>query len=72
MLLLEWLAAGKDLLLDLERAESIDVAVLQLLWVAGREAARAGVGVVSSVSAAVACIAREAGFPRLPGAPVQV
>ena len=37
-LLLEGLVSGRDVHLDLERAEEIDVTVLQLLWAAGREA----------------------------------
>jgi len=70
-LLLEGLASGKTLQLDLERAEEIDVTVMQLLWAAEREAARAGLGLVSRVSEAAAAAAREAGFERFPGAAVQ-
>ena len=70
-LLLEGLASGKTLRLDLERAEEIDVTVMQLLWAAEREAARAGLGLVSRVSEAAAAAAREAGFERFPGAAVQ-
>jgi anti-anti-sigma regulatory factor len=62
-LLLEGLASGKELRLDLEGASEIDVTVLQLLWAAGRASA----GVVSGVSEAAAIIARDAGFERFPG-----
>jgi anti-anti-sigma regulatory factor len=66
-LLLEWLASGKDLELDLESAEEIDITSLQLLWAAGREAARAGAGIVSRVSGAVDKAARDAGLEPFPG-----
>ena len=64
---LEGLASGKHLQVDLERAEEIDVTVMQLLLAAEREAVRAGVGMVSRVSEAVAKTARDAGFARFPG-----
>lgn len=67
-LLLEWVASGRDLQMDLERAEEIDITLMQLLWAAGREAARAGAGMVSRVSEAAAMAARDAGFERFPGA----
>ncbi len=66
-LLLEGLAAP-ELELDLERATEIDVTVLQLLWAAGREAARAGSGFVSRASHAAASVARDLGFDGIPGA----
>lgn len=69
--LLAGLAAGTDLHLDLERAERIDVTVMQLLWAAGREADRTGVTLAGRVSKAAAAMAREAGFERLPGMAVQ-
>jgi MFS superfamily sulfate permease-like transporter len=69
-MLLEGLASGRDLQLDLERAEEIDVTVMQLLWAAEREAARTGLGIVSRVSEAAATAARDAGFERFPGAAV--
>ena len=69
--LLEGLAYGGDLRLDLERAEEVDITVLQLLWADGCEAARAGVEMVSGVSEAAAASAREAGFERFPGTRVQ-
>ncbi len=61
------LAAGSDLLLDLERATKIDVTVMQLLWAAAREADRTGVALSGRVSEAAAAMAREAGFEHLPG-----
>jgi anti-anti-sigma regulatory factor len=66
-LLLDWLASGKDLELDLERVEEIDIAILQLLWAAGREAAGKGAGMVGRLSEAAAMAARDAGFDRMPG-----
>jgi anti-anti-sigma regulatory factor len=69
-LLLEWLAAGTDLQLDLESAGEIDVTVMQLLWAAGREAARVGNGIVGRVSEAVDRAARDAGFDPFPGTAV--
>lgn len=69
--LLEWLASGKELQLDLERAEAIDITVMQLLWAAGQEAVRAGIGMMSRVPEAAAMAARDAGFKRFPGAAAQ-
>jgi anti-anti-sigma regulatory factor len=65
--LLECLATGNNLLLDLERAEEIDITLLQLLWAAGREAGRAGARIAIRLSDAAATAAREAGFERFPG-----
>jgi anti-sigma B factor antagonist len=69
--LLAALAAGTNLHLDLERAETIDVTVMQLLWAAGREADRTGIALACRLSEAAAAMAREAGFERLPGMAVQ-
>lgn len=66
-LLLEWLAAGKDLELDLEDAEEIDITAMQLLWAAGREAARLGVGITTRPSGEVAAVLRDSGFEGMPG-----
>jgi anti-sigma B factor antagonist len=66
-LLLEVLASGKDLHLDLERAAEIDLTVMQLLWAAGREVARAGAGIDIRLSEAAGLAAREAGFDPFPG-----
>jgi anti-anti-sigma regulatory factor len=69
-LLLDWVAAGKDLELDLEHAEEIDITIMQLLWSAAREATRTGVGIAGRASNAALAGAREAGFAALPGFPV--
>jgi len=69
-LLLQGLASG-NVHLDLERAEEIDVTVLQLLWAAEREADRRGTRMVIRASDAAAAAAREVGFERFPGAVVQ-
>lgn len=61
-LLLERLAAGKDLELDLERAEEIDIAIMQVLCAAAREAARTGSRIACHASAGVADAVRESGF----------
>ena len=66
-LLLQGLASGNDLRLDLEQAEEIDITLMQLLWAAGREADRKGAGIAIQVSDAAATAAREAGFERFPG-----
>ena len=70
-LLLEGLVSGRDLYLDLERVEEIDVTVMQLLWAAGREADRKSIRMVTRVSQAAAAAAREVGFERFPGTAVQ-
>jgi anti-anti-sigma regulatory factor len=70
--LLQGLAAGKDLQLDLERAQEVDITVLQLLLAAAREAERAGVGITMRWSDAARQAAWEAGFERLPELAVQV
>ena len=70
-LLLEGLATGEDLHLDLERVEGIDLSLMQLLWAAGREAERTGARIGISLSEAAGKAAREAGFERFPGLDVQ-
>jgi len=69
-LLLEWLAAGKDLELDLERAEEIDITILQLIWAAAREAARTGAKIVGRASSVAASAACDSGFAHMPGFPI--
>jgi len=69
-LLLEWLAAGKNLRLDLEAVEDIDIAHMQLLWAAAREAAIAGVEITCRASGAVAAAVRDSGFAQIAGFPV--
>ncbi len=61
-LLLEGLASGKELQLDLQGAGEIDITVLQLLWAAGREAERAAIRLVTHMGEGTASVAREAGF----------
>jgi anti-sigma B factor antagonist len=70
-LLLEGLASGKDLRLDMADVEEIDIAVMQLLWAAGLQAERAGAGIAVRMSEAAGIAAREAGFERLPGLAIQ-
>ena len=70
-LLLEGLATGKGLELDLERADEIDVTILQLLWAGAREAASQGVGIVWRASEAATAAARDAGFDRMMALPVR-
>ena len=67
LLLLEGLASGQSLYLNLERADQIDVTILQLLWAAGRGGERAGARIEGCVSDAAAAAARNAGFARFPG-----
>jgi anti-anti-sigma regulatory factor len=66
-LLVEGLASGRDLHVDLERVEAIDVTALQLLWSAGRDADRAGSAIVIRASEAANESARDAGFSGFPG-----
>ena len=61
-LLLEWLATGKNLDLDLEAVEEIDITIMQLLWSAGQEAARRGIGFGGRTSRAAAFAMRDAGL----------
>jgi anti-anti-sigma regulatory factor len=70
-LLLEGLALGRPLWLDLEHAQEIDITVLQLLWAAGREAQRTGAGICVRMSEAAGMAAREAGFDRFPGLAIE-
>ena len=70
-LLLQGLASGNDLRLDLEQAEAIDITVMQLLWAAGREADRKGASLAIQMSDAAATAARDAGFERFPGLTVE-
>ncbi len=70
-LLLEWRAARKDLELDLQSVEEIDIPIMQLLWAATQEAGRLGVRVVAHWSESAAAAAREAGFAQVPGFPPQ-
>jgi ABC-type transporter Mla MlaB component len=66
-LLLEGLASGSELRVDLKGMEEIDITVLQLLWAAQCAAARDQRGFVSRVPDRVAALARNAGFDDFPG-----
>ena len=66
-ILIEGLAAGKDLRLNFERQREVDITVMQLLWAAGSEAARSGVSIQILASDAIGSAARNAGFEALPG-----
>lgn len=70
-MLLEWLAAAKNLELDLTRADELDITIMQLLWAAAREAARTGVGIVSRASNTAASAVTDSGFGQTPGFPVR-
>lgn len=70
-LLMEGLASGKDLRLDLEEAGDLDITFLQLMWAAGREAVRTGTGFTARLSATAAGVIRDAGFASFPGQEMQ-
>ncbi len=67
-LLIEALASGKDLRVDLERATQLDITALQLLWAAERKAAGAELRftVAGSVPQELADAVAEAGFEKFP------
>ena len=67
VLLIEGLASGKNLLLDLKGAEEIDVATMQLIVAARREADRTQKIFVVQPSEAADQDARDIGFDRFPG-----
>jgi len=66
-LLVQGLASGKDLCVDLERATELDVTALQLLWTVGREARSAGTGfaITGLVPEGLSTAVVEAGFEKL-------
>ena len=66
-LLIEGLASGSNLRLDLQQAEEIDITIMQLLWATGREAGRTGASIAMNMPEAVRNAAREAGFGHFPG-----
>jgi len=68
-LLLEALASGKALSVELEAATGLDVTGLQLLWAAEREARGSGVqfGLKGRVPEEIAATACDAGIEKLPG-----
>jgi len=61
-LLVEGLASGQKLHLDLQRVEEIDVTFMQLLQATLREADRAGKGVAMRMSEAAEIALRDSGF----------
>jgi len=69
--LLEGLAPGRELLLDLNGVQEVDITLLQLLWAMGRSLAAAGCPAVLQMSPAVAGAARLAGFASFPGWTIQ-
>jgi anti-anti-sigma factor len=69
--LLEWLREGKDLELEMEEVEEIDVAALQVLWAAGREAAEKKRRITARYSAAVRRATADAGFEPMPALRVE-
>jgi len=70
-LLIEWSSARKDLEFDLQGVEEIDIPIMQLLWVAAREAVPLAVKVTACASESAAAAARDSGFARMPGFPFQ-
>jgi anti-anti-sigma regulatory factor len=66
-LLAEGMSSGKNLRLDLGEAQEIDLAAMQLLWAAGREAERSGAWVAVRLPEAAVSAAREAGFESFRG-----
>jgi len=69
--LLEVVSAGRDLHVDMEQIGDFDITVMQLLWAAGRDAARAGIKLTIPVTEAAAAAAQEAGFEPFPGLSAQ-
>lgn len=69
--LLEALAIGKDLHLNLEALENLDISAMQLLWAARKEAQRPGVKFVLAMPEAMVRTVREAGFEQFPGLATQ-
>ena len=66
-MLIEGLASGHPVRVDLDQAGQIDIAILQLLWAAEREAAHSGSGLLAKASEPIRAIARAAGFEFFPG-----
>ena len=66
--LLQALATGAEVRLDVERATELDVTALQLLWAAERAAKGSGrtIAVVGEVPAEILVAAREAGLEKFP------
>ena len=66
--LLEALAFGKDLQVDLQQATELDVTAMQLLWAAEREARKSGRRflLAGQVPDEIVVAVMEAGFERFP------
>lgn len=71
-LLLNGLASGKKLQVDLALAAEADITLLQLLWATAHEAAQENQRFVTGVPQAIAELARNAGFESFPGEPGEV
>jgi anti-anti-sigma factor len=67
-ILLEALASGRELRVDLERTTELDVAALQLLWAAEREAGGSGVGfsLLGRVPEEISVALSDIGFKNFP------
>ena len=67
-LLLQALASGKELRVDLERAAELDVTALQLLWAAEREARGSGRGfaLAGRLPEEILAAATDAGLEKFP------
>jgi anti-anti-sigma regulatory factor len=67
-LLIEALASGKELQLDLQKTEDLDLTALQLLWAAEREAKGSGRSFVLAgpLPAPLSERCSDAGFERFP------
>lgn len=66
--MLQALASGKDLQVDLQRATELDVTAMQLLWAAEREARKSGrrLFLAGQAPKEIIAAAGEAGFERFP------
>jgi anti-anti-sigma factor len=67
-ILLEALASGRELRVDLERTTELDVTALQLLWAAEREAGGSGVGfsLLGGVAEEISVALSDVGFKNFP------
>ena len=66
--LLQGLASGKELRVNLERAKELDVTILQLLWAADREARSSDTGfaLAGTVPEEISAAVTDAGFEKFP------
>ena len=70
--LLEGLASGRAIRVDLESLEAVDITVIQLLWAAGLESRQTGAQMTIGASEAFAGAVRDAGFEEFPGMSIGV